>query len=173
MSESHIYSFSGNSSDHVSVCPSVCLTGLNIWTCAAKEACGGVVAHAQHNATGMTELYCSVVHAQCNTTNLDRRGRRAREGSEQHACRLKHDRERARQRRQWQGPGARVSERFKSANKKSLRRKRTASKVLLFIPRPFAVLYQSQLCHNSVNSRLIDRFEAVANSQTLAYLCLS
>ena len=92
----------------------------------AKEARGGVVAHAQHNVTGMTELYCSVVHAQCNTTNMDRRGGRAQEGSEQHARRLKHDRERARQRKQWQGPDARASERFKSTNKESSRRKRTA-----------------------------------------------
>ena len=93
MSEPHIYSFSGNSSDHVSVCPSVRLTGLNMWACAAKEARGRVVAHVQHNATGMIELYCSVMHAQCNATNLDTRGRRAQEGSEQHACRLKRDSE--------------------------------------------------------------------------------
>ena len=49
-----------------------------------------------------------------STINMDRIGRRAREGSEQCAyCQLERDKERARQRRQWQGPGARASERLR------------------------------------------------------------
>ena len=58
------------------------------------------VAHAQRNAT--------------RTTNMNRRGRRAREGSEQCTCWLGRDKEQARQRRQQQGPGARASERLRA-----------------------------------------------------------
>ena len=80
------------------------------------------VAHAEHNVTRTTNMdrkgeelrkYRFVAHAQHNATrmkNMDRRGRRAWEGSKQHTCRrLERDREPARQRRQWQGPGARAS----------------------------------------------------------------
>ena len=44
----------------------------------------------------MVELYSFVAHAKYDTTrvtNVDRTGRKAREGSEQCACRLKRDRE--------------------------------------------------------------------------------
>ena len=62
------------------VCPCDHLSVWLDWTYGhAQQKKTQVVAHAQHNATGMTELYCSVVHTWCNTTNLDRRGRRARE----------------------------------------------------------------------------------------------
>ena len=45
---------------------------------------------------------------------MDSRERRALEGNEQRACRLERDRERARHRRQRQGPEARVSERLRA-----------------------------------------------------------
>ena len=59
----------------------------------------------------IVELYCFIVLAQHRETNMDRRGKRAQEGSKQHECRLECDREQATQRKQWQGPGAGVSER--------------------------------------------------------------
>ena len=59
-----------------------------------------------------TWLSCIVLLHMLNITpNMDRRGRRAQEGSEQCACRgLERDTEPASRRRQRQGPGARASE---------------------------------------------------------------
>ena len=82
-------SFSRSLSDRVSVCPCVHLSGWNI-----------MGMHGERN----TWLSCFIAHAQHNTartTNMDRRGSRAQEGSVQHACRrLERDREPVRQRRQ-------------------------------------------------------------------------